>query len=156
MYRILFVCTGNICRSPTAEAIFRHKARAKGFGEHFEVDSAGTHGYHVGDAPDHRTIATAMAQGVDMHDLRARKLQAKDFSEYDLILALDEEHHAHITRLCPKDARAEVKLFLDYLETHTGQGVPDPYYGGQADFDHVYDLVDRGAEALLNFLIQRP
>lgn len=154
MYHLLFVCTGNICRSPTAEAIFRHKAVEKGLENRFVIDSAGTHGYHVGDAPDHRSIATAKQRGVDMASLSARKVSSSDFEKFDMILALDEGHYRHLKALKPEGSKAELVMFLDYLDTHKGQDVPDPYYGDQKGFDHVCDLIERGSEGLLGHLLK--
>ena len=157
MFRVLFVCTGNICRSPTAEGVFRHVAHAEGFGAKIEADSAGTHGYHVGDPPDPRTIAVAAARGFDLADLRARRVTRDDFHRFDLIIAMDQGHYDHLEALRPEGARAEVKLFLDYLPGNPERDprdaslkdVPDPYYGDRAGFEHVLDLVEQTSHALL-------
>jgi protein-tyrosine phosphatase len=142
---VLFVCTGNICRSPTAEAVFRHKVREAGLESRFLIDSAGTQGYHIGDPPDERAIATALVRGVDMRDLRARKVEAADFTRFHTILAMDSGHYDLLSRF--KDQP------LDGLELFLGQGdVPDPYYGTQKGFDDVYDLIERGCIRLLKNL----
>jgi protein-tyrosine phosphatase len=146
MKRVLFVCTGNICRSPTAEGVFRHFADAAGVA--VEADSAGTHGYHIGDAPDSRTVDAAAKRGFDLKSLRARRVKREDFDEFDLILAMDRDHLAHLQAMRPKDARAEVKLFLDYHPAGK-RDVPDPYYGGPDGFEHVLDLVEAASRELL-------
>ncbi len=154
MHRLLFVCTGNICRSPTAEAVFRHQVAQQGLQDRFRIDSAGTHGYHIGDAPDHRSTATAKRRGVNMAGLAARKFTVQDFDDFDLILALDKGHFAHMKRMVPKDARAKLIMFLEHHPARKSECVPDPYYGDQAGFDHVYDLIEQGNEALLQELLK--
>ena len=143
------MCTGNICRSPTAEAVFRHFTASAGLAERIGIDSAGTHGYHVGDPPDPRSIAAGAARGFDMKTLRARKVRTEDFRVFDLILAMDQEHHAHLSALRPREARATVKLFLDYHPKLRGGDVPDPYYGGKEGFDEVLDMIEEASRALL-------
>ena len=128
--KVLFVCTGNICRSPTAEGIFRHFVAADGLEAEVEADSAGTHDYHVGEPPDPRTVKAAAARGFDLSAQRARRVNRADFQSFDLILAMDRSHFAHLNAMRPPDARAQVKLFLDYHPSGTLQDVPDPYYGG--------------------------
>lgn len=147
---VLFVCTGNICRSPTAEAVFRHKVREEGLESHFRIDSAGTHGYHIGDPPDPRAIATAMAKGVDMRDLRARKVCESDFADFDYILAMDSGHFAHLVRF----GGAQGRLAM-YLTGKDIKDLPDPYYGSQTDFDLVYRLVEEETKRLLNLLKEK-
>lgn len=153
--RVLFVCTGNICRSPTAEGVLRHKARDAGLAESIEIDSAGTHGYHIGDPPDQRAIRQAATRGYDLSDQRARKLRHEDFDAFDLILAMDCGHLSLMNGMAPKDGGAEVKLFLDYApEANGSREVPDPYYGGLEDYDHALDLIEAGVERLLDALRQ--
>jgi len=147
--KVLFVCTGNICRSPTAEGIFRRMTDAAGLGDRIESDSAGTHGYHIGEPPDPRTVAAAKARGFDLSTLRARRVTRADFQNFDLILAMDEGHFAHLDSMRPAGARAELKLFLAYHPESGLSDVPDPYYGGPAGFDHVLDLVEEGSRRLL-------
>jgi protein-tyrosine phosphatase len=148
-YRVLFVCTGNICRSPTAEGVFRHLVAAAGLDSAIGIDSAGTHDYHVGDPPDSRSIAAAKARGVDLTSLRARKVRRQDFYVFDLILAMDSGHYAHLAALRPNDAKAEVKLFLDYHPAIKSRDVPDPYYGGPEGFIHVIEMIEAASHRLL-------
>ncbi|MCB9996007.1 MAG: low molecular weight phosphotyrosine protein phosphatase [Rhodospirillales bacterium] len=154
-YGVLFVCTGNICRSPTAEGVFRHYAAQQGLSGHLHIDSAGTHGYHVGEPPDSRAIAAALARGVDMNDLRARKFSPADYGDFDLILAMDSGHHNIITRQIPNDARAQVALFMDYAPQAGSRDVPDPYYGGTAEFEYALDLVEQGVQGLIDHVRQQ-
>lgn len=146
--RVLFVCTGNICRSPTAEGMLRHRLRAAGLAESWSVDSAGMHAFHAGEAPDARSIRTAKARGVDLVELRARQVTRHDFDEFDLILALDEGHLRQLKRMAPQVHKAAVELFLPY-GGHAQRDVPDPYYGDAADFEYVFDLIEAGVEGLL-------
>ena len=145
--RILFFCMGNICRSPTAEGVMRAKLAAAGLD--VEVDSAGTHGYHVGDPPDERSQAHALKRGYDLSRLRARQLEAEDFERFELVLAMDEANLSHAQRLCPPGQRHRLKLLMDYAR-HAGRThVPDPYYGGAAGFEEVLDLVEAGCDGLI-------
>lgn len=147
--RVLFVCTGNICRSPTAEGVFRRAVEAAGLAAVVETDSAGTHGYHIGEAPDPRSIAAAMARGVDLSGLRARKVTAGDFDRFDLILAMDQGHYQHLAAQRPSSARATLALFLDFHPGSPGRDVPDPYYGNAAGFEDVLDLIEAAMPRLL-------
>lgn len=141
---VLFVCTGNICRSPTADAVFRHLVKEARLEDRFIVDSAGTHGYHIGDPPDLRSVATAMKRGVDMRALRARKVEKADFTRFHYILAMDGGHHRLLSRFSAQPPYGALSLFL-------GEGdVPDPYYGAQEGFEHVYDLIEGGSRRLLS------
>jgi protein-tyrosine phosphatase len=151
--RILFFCMGNICRSPTAEGVMRAKLAAAGLD--VEVDSAGTHGYHLGAPPDARSQQHAGQRGYDLSALRARQLIAEDFSRFDLVLAMDADNLAHAERLCPPGQRQRLKLLMDYAP-HTGKAhVPDPYYGGAAGFDEVLDLVEAACDGLVASLRER-
>lgn len=152
MIKVLFVCTGNICRSPTAEGIFRHLVEAEGLEADMQADSAGTHDYHVGEPPDRRTVDAAAARGFDLSALRARRVRREDFHDFDLILAMDQSHYAHLSRMRPMDARAEMKLFLDYHPSEQLKDVPDPYYGGREGFERVLDMVEETNRALLTRL----
>jgi protein-tyrosine phosphatase len=146
--KILFVCTGNICRSPTADGVLRHMVAQAGLGNAVTVDSAGTHGYHIGDPPDPRSTAAAAARGFDLSALRARKVTAADFRTFDLILAMDQSHFRHLAAMRPKDAKADLKLFLDFHPAG-GKDVPDPYYGGPEEFERVLDMIETASAALL-------
>jgi len=148
--KVLFVCTGNICRSPTAEAVLRAHAAKRGLGERVFADSAGTHGYHVGDAPDPRTRDAAQRRGYPMTGMVARKVTKGDFRAFDLVVAMDEGHWEILERLAPADATHKLRLFMDLVRESTHRDVPDPYYGGPHGFEHVLDLVETGVEALLD------
>lgn len=148
--RILFFCMGNICRSPTAEGVMRAKLKAAGLD--IEVDSAGTHGYHIGAPPDERSQEHALQRGYDLSSLRARKLLAQDFERFDLVLAMDDNNFAHAQRLCPPSQRHKLKLLMDYAPHAGNPHVPDPYYGGAAGFDEVLDLVETACDGLVQML----
>ena len=150
--RVLFVCTGNICRSPTAEGVLRALAGDADLADRIEVDSAGTHGYHVGDPPDPRAIERARLRGYDLSELRARKFEVRDFEDFDLIVAMDRGHHGLLLSLCPTDRAARLHLFQDFATEAGPRDVPDPYYGGIADYDLALDLIEPGAAALLEVL----
>jgi protein-tyrosine phosphatase len=148
MTRVLFVCMGNICRSPTAEAVVRDFAQRMA-GIALEVDSAGTHGYHAGDAPDERSIVAARRRGFDLGKLRARVVEAEDFERFDLVLAMDDAVLERLRELAPRRHAERVRLFLDFAPGLGRRDVPDPYYGGAAGFEEVLDLVEEGARGLL-------
>lgn len=154
--RILFVCTGNICRSPTAEGVARHAIRAAGLDGVIEVESAGTHGYHVGEAPDPRTRKAAEKRGYDLSMLRARKLEAADFETFDLLLAMDARHLEIMERSCPDKHRGKVRLFMSYARRFKADEVPDPYYGGERGFDLVLDYCEDAVDGLLDALRSSP
>lgn len=147
--RVLFVCLGNICRSPTAEAVFREILRREAPGLAVEVDSAGTHAYHAGSAPDERAIAAAARRGFDLTALRARVVTTADFERFDLLLAMDEQNYRQLRRMAPGARRDRVRLFLDFAPQLQRREVPDPYYGGTTGFEEVLDLVEEAARGLL-------
>ncbi|HEX2071068.1 MAG TPA: low molecular weight protein-tyrosine-phosphatase [Thermoleophilaceae bacterium] len=151
--RLLFVCLGNICRSPTAEGVMRHLLEQEGLVEAVELDSAGTGSWHVGHAPDERATAAARERGIALNGA-ARQVDAADFDAYDLILAMDRANHDDLLALAPdEDARERVKLLREYDPEAVAAGqleVPDPYYGGADGFEDVFDLVTRACQGLLD------
>jgi protein-tyrosine phosphatase len=147
--RILFVCMGNICRSPTAEGVTRALAERQGLAHGFEFDSAGTHGYHIGKAPDARASATAAGRGYDLSSLRARQVNDYDFVRFDRILAMDRDNLDLLLQACPEEHRGKLGLFLEYAGSFDEEEVPDPYYGGQEGFERVLDMVEDAASGLL-------
>ncbi len=153
--RILFVCLGNICRSPTAEGVLRVLAAREAPELTIEVDSAGTAGYHLGEPPDPRTRAAAARRGYDLEGLRARILEPGDFQHFDLILAMDRENLRVLRRRAPAQAQERVRLFLEFASEAAPEDVPDPYYGGPNGFEEVLDLVEAASRGLLTHLRQR-
>ena len=154
--RILFVCMGNICRSPTAEGVFRHLATTEVPDLAVHVDSAGTHAYHIGEPPDKRAQRAAERRGVSLAELRARRVIEDDFSRFDLILAMDELNVAVLREQCPEEHSARIGLFLDYAPQLGRVEVPDPYYGGSNGFELVLDLVEEASRGLLSQLRTGP
>lgn len=146
---ILMVCMGNICRSPTAEGVFRRRLKDAGLEKSVRLDSAGTHAYHVGNAPDPRARNAAAQRGYDLNGLRGRQVSARDFEEFDLILAMDEENLENLRHACPMDQAHKLRLFLSYSERYRGKEVPDPYYGGPQGFDRVLDMIEDASDGLL-------
>lgn len=147
--KILFVCLGNICRSPTAETVFRQIVAREAPDLPIEIDSAGTAAYHVGSAPDSRTRQAALRRGYDMSALRARVIEPQDFSRFDLILAMDRQNVDTLRRAAPAAAHRRIRLFLEFAPGAGETEVPDPYYGGPNGFEEVLDLVEAGARGLL-------
>lgn len=144
---ILFVCMGNICRSPTAEGVFRARAQAAGLDLH--IDSAGTHAYHIGEAPDPRSSRYAAARGYDLSAQRARKVVAEDFERFDYVLAMDHDNLEMLRRACPAQHRQKVKLLMEFATRSGSDVVPDPYYGGANGFDTVLDYIEDAADGLI-------
>lgn len=149
MIKVLFVCLGNICRSPTADGVFRSIVESNGLSSSILVDSAGTAAYHVGNPPDPRSVAAAKKRGYDLSALRARQALEADFAEFDYILAMDSENLANLKALMPDEYSGHLGLFLDFAQGQELE-VPDPYYGGDRGFEHVLDLVEAASEGLLN------
>jgi protein-tyrosine phosphatase len=153
-FAILFVCMGNICRSPTAEGVFRRIVAAESLDFALDIDSAGTHAYHIGDAPDPRARRAAATRGVDLSEKRARRVSVEDFARFDLVLAMDELNHATLLELCPLEHRDRVRFFLEFAPQVGRLDVPDPYYGGTNGFEYVLDLVEEGSRGLLEHVRQ--
>jgi protein-tyrosine phosphatase len=152
MKSILFVCTGNICRSPTAEGLFRHRVRDAGLDRLLLAGSAGTEGYHAGEPPDPRAIAEAARHGVEIGDLRARPLERADFDQFDLLLGMDRGHLARMRRLAPPQTHERLGLLLAHAPDCGYAEVPDPYDGGEAEYRLSYRLIDAGIQGLLRYL----
>lgn len=152
--KVLFVCMGNICRSPTAEGVFTKLIEDRGARHRFHVDSAGTHAYHVGEPPDLRAQQTARQRGIDLSYIRARKFSPADFEEFDHILAMDSDNLAILQQACPEMHLGKVKLFLDYAPQRDERDVPDPYYGGRNGFEHVFDLVEDASQGFYQQLTE--
>jgi protein-tyrosine phosphatase len=153
--RILFVCLGNICRSPTAEGVLRALAAREAPGLALQVDSAGTAAYHVGEPPDPRARQAAARRGYDLTALRARIVEPRDFERFDLILAMDRDNLQVLRRRAPPAAHERLRLFLEFAPEAGPEDVPDPYYGGPNGFEEVLDLVEAAARGLLAHLRQR-
>jgi len=148
---VLFICMGNICRSPTAEGVFRHFVEQRGLQESIRIDSAGTHAYHSGEPSDRRAIAAAARRGYDMTGIRARRVRDEDFEEFDLVIAMDDQNLQNLQEMAGPALSAKVSLFLDYSSGDVSE-VPDPYYGGAKGFERVLDLVEDASRGLLEML----
>ena len=153
MISVLFVCLGNICRSPTAEGIFRATCQERGLSDQFRIDSAGTAGWHVGKPPDTRAIQAARRRGVDVSMLRARQVEAADFEKFDFILAMDESNVEDLIAMRPQGSSAHLHRFLEFARSANLLDVPDPYYGGDEGFELVLDLITEASEGFLDHLI---
>jgi len=154
--KVLFVCMGNICRSPTADAVFRQFVKEADVEHMIEVDSAGTHAYHIGHPPDHRSQQAALQRGYRMDDLRARAVSSSDFEAFDYILAMDRENLALLRQRSPKQYNQKIQLFMTYgKNAEEDVEVPDPYYGGQQGFELVLDMVEEASRGLLAHLCNK-
>ena len=148
--RILFVCTGNICRSSTAEAVFRQAVKQTQLEHLIECDSAGTHDYHVGEPPDARSQRAALRRGYDMSQLRGRQVRRPDFEQFDYLLAMDRHNLALLKRQCPPEHAHKLSLYCDFHAQYAGHEVPDPYYGGAQGFELVLDMIEKVSDSLLD------
>ncbi len=147
---VLIVCTGNICRSPTGEGVLRHLAKERGLAGRVRVASAGTHDYHVGEAPDPRSVKHALKRGYDLSAQRAMQVEKRHFEEFDYVLAMDRGHLRILGQIQPPGSRAKLGLFLEASATSKGEDMPDPYYGGDAGFEQVLDMVEEAAQRWLD------
>jgi len=152
-HRLLFVCLGNICRSPMAEGVFRRVAEEEAVLHLFEIDSAGLGDWHVGQAPDTRAQAAARNRGIDISGQSARQVTGADYARFDLLLAMDSSNYEELTQLAPKPARHKVRRFLDFAPQVGTKDVPDPFFGGSDGFDHALDLIEDAARGLLADLL---
>jgi len=153
--RILCVCMGNICRSPTAHGVFEALVERENLNTMIHVDSAGTHAYHVGEPPDKRAQETARKKGFDLSGLRARQAVARDFHEFDLVVAMDQDNYHSLYSICPEGMEDQIHLLMDYAPEFKTREVPDPYYGGTAGFERVFDMVEAAASGLLEEIRRR-
>jgi protein-tyrosine phosphatase len=149
MIKVLFVCLGNICRSPSAEGVFRKLVEEQGLLDQIEIDSAGTHAYHVGSPPDDRAQQAASRRGIDMSGMRGRRVDEGDFYIFDSVLAMDESNEYHLREMAPAEQIHKIELFLNYAPERSEIEVPDPYYGGHTGFEQVLDMIEDASEGLL-------
>ena len=147
--KVLFVCMGNICRSPTAEGVFSKIIKDNNLDHHFKVDSAGTHAYHVGEKPDNRAQKAALERGFELKHIRARKFLMQDFDIFDFILVMDGDNYSILMEASPEEHRHKIKYFLDYAPQLGVRDVPDPYYGGRFGFERVLDLVEEASKGFM-------
>jgi len=155
MVKILFVCMGNICRSPTAEGVFRHKVVDAGLEDNIHIDSAGTIAYHVGHPPDPRAQKAALKRGIDLSTQRARRVTSADFEEFDFVIAMDSDNHYELEAICPAEHEDRLHMFLKFAQNSGETDVPDPYYGGGYGFETVLDLIEDASEGLLQHLTHK-
>ena len=152
---VLFCCMGNICRSPTAQGVFEHHVHKAQLTHLIEVDSAGTHAYHVGEQPDGRSQACALRRGIDLSGQRARKVTVSDFDRFDYVLAMDRSNYDDLAAVCHEQQQDKLHMFLSFAPDLAVSDVPDPYYGGSNGFDQVFDLVDAAAQGLLRHILAK-
>jgi protein-tyrosine phosphatase len=153
--RVLFVCMGNICRSPTAEGVFRRALQERAPHLDIQVDSAGTHDYHVGEAPDSRAIKAARRRGIDLTALRARRITPEDFEIFDLILGMDEDNLRELRSRAHATRHGRIRLLMEFAPAAVSRAVPDPYYGGEQGFEQVLDLLEEAADGLIDEMLKR-
>ena len=155
MIKVLFVCMGNICRSPTAEGVFRHQVVAAGLSDMVVIDSAGTHDYHIGKPPDNRAQQAALKRGYDLSGLRGRQVAPRDFQEFDYIVAMDADNLSNLRKSCPPQQQHKLNLLMEFSYNFSQPEVPDPYYGGAQGFENVLDMVEDAAAGLLQKVLSR-
>jgi protein-tyrosine phosphatase len=146
---VLFVCMGNICRSPTAHGVFQKLVEEAELADTVIIDSAGTHAYHVGNSPDRRSQIAAKGRGYDLSDLRARRVETSDFENYDYVLAMDQDNYRILSSICPPEMQGKLDMFLAFSDEYSEIEVPDPYYGGDQGFERVLDMVESASTGLL-------
>jgi protein-tyrosine phosphatase len=149
MVKVLFVCMGNICRSPTAQGVFEHLVAGEGLSSLIQIDSAGTHAYHVGEPPDVRATQAARKRSIDLASQSARRVTGDDFLDFDYVLAMDRNNYDDLMSLCPPDHQSKLHLFLEFATGLEEDEVPDPYYGGITGFERVLDLIEQASQGLL-------
>ena len=154
MVKVVFVCMGNICRSPTADGVFTQIVETAGLSEVIKIDSAGTHAYHIGNPADPRSQECALRRGIDLGQLRARRVTERDFQEFDYVIAMDLDNYTNLEDLCPDGLLHKLKLFMDYAPHLKIKEVPDPYYGGVNGFERVFDMVEEASKGLLEDIKQ--
>ena len=150
--KVLFVCMGNICRSPTAEGVFEKLLKEQNLEAYFTIDSAGTHAYHIGESPDWRSQQAALERGVELAHLRARKVVMGDFEDFDFLLAMDDDNFFTLTNACPEAYKSKISYFLDYAPQLDDREVPDPYLGGRYGFERVLDMIEAASVGFLSML----
>ncbi|UOA06903.1 low molecular weight protein-tyrosine-phosphatase [Methylobacter sp. S3L5C] len=152
--KVLFVCMGNICRSPTAEGVFAKQLKEQNLENYFVIDSAGTHAHHIAESPDFRAQQAALGRGIELAHLRARKVIMGDFEDFDFLLVMDDDNHAALMNACPDEYKGKISYFLDFAPQLTTREVPDPYFGGKYGFEHVLDLTEAASAGFLMKLRQ--
>jgi protein-tyrosine phosphatase len=153
--KILFVCMGNICRSPTAEGVFRKKLADTALLHKVHIDSAGTHNYHPNSPPDERSQKHALLRGYDLSNLRARAVQESDFEEFDMLVTMDWDNRALLEECCPSEHQHKIRGFAEFLQTTQASIIPDPYYAGEQGFEHVLDLIEEASDGLMKLVIKK-
>lgn len=153
--KVMFVCMGNICRSPSAEAVFHYMVQTSGLKEYVFVASSGTHGYHVGEPADARSHQAALDRGIDMSAHRAQHFKREHFEEYDYILVMDRANHEHVMKMCPNGAQEKIHYFMDFAPQLKVKEVPDPYFGGSDGFENVLDLIEAASAGLMSEIRDR-
>ena len=151
---VVFVCMGNICRSPTAEGVFRDVVKQQNMSDVISIDSAGTHAYHIGESPDPRSQSTALSHGVNLSSQRARKVVWEDFDRFNYVIAMDRSNLENLKNLQQSGQSAKLHLFMEFANDWDNQEVPDPYYGGANGFDQVFDMVQSASEGLLEYIVK--